>query len=178
MIGASSIIHPTAKIHETADVGEFCVIGANVTIRALARIWHHVNILPDCEIDAGASVGSGTEVGRGTIIGSRSRVGAHVFLPSNTRIGREVFIGPGVLCADDMTPRVPQLGDAPYMALPPWIEDGAVVGIGVVLRPGIRVGKGGRVGASSLVTHDVEDGDVVMGSPARSHLLSSERKAW
>ena len=50
---------------------------------------------------------------------------------------------------------------------PVVIEEGAWIGAGATIMPGIRVGKNAIVGACSVVTHDVPDCAVVVGSPAK-----------
>lgn len=47
------------------------------------------------------------------------------------------------------------------------IKDDAWIGTGVIILPGVTVGKGAIVGAGSVVTHDVPDLTIVTGSPAR-----------
>ena len=47
------------------------------------------------------------------------------------------------------------------------IEEGAFVGSDTVLVAPVRVGKGARTGAGAVVTHDVADGETVVGVPAR-----------
>ncbi len=46
------------------------------------------------------------------------------------------------------------------------VGEGAMVGAGAIVLPGVRVGKGGRVAANSLVTEDVPPGATVAGVPA------------
>ena len=47
------------------------------------------------------------------------------------------------------------------------IEEGAWIGAGATILPGIRIGKNAIVGASSVVTHDVPDYAVAVGNPAK-----------
>ena len=47
------------------------------------------------------------------------------------------------------------------------IKQGAWIGAGATILPGVTVGKYAVVGASSVVTHDVPDYVVVVGSPAK-----------
>jgi UDP-2-acetamido-3-amino-2,3-dideoxy-glucuronate N-acetyltransferase len=130
-------------------------------------IWWYAKVLQNVRIGDCCSIGGGTEIGRGTTIGDRTRIGANCFFPPNSRIGSWVFIGPGVKCADDMHPKVPQDGDPPYHAQPPVIEDEAVIGIGAILLPGVHIGRGAIVAAGALVTKDVPAGAMVRGHPAR-----------
>jgi UDP-2-acetamido-3-amino-2,3-dideoxy-glucuronate N-acetyltransferase len=142
-------IDPTAKLHPTA------------------KVWHYATVLAGVELAEGVQIGSHTEVGRGTKVGKNSRIGANVFLPPYSVIGEEVFIGPSVSCADDRWPYIHKQFDAPYEALPPTIEDGATVGLGAVLLPGVRIGRGAVVGAGTVVTADVPAGCLIRGEPGR-----------
>lgn len=47
------------------------------------------------------------------------------------------------------------------------IEDRAFIGINSVIMPGVTVGKGSIIGTGSIVTHDVPEGCVYAGNPAR-----------
>ncbi len=47
------------------------------------------------------------------------------------------------------------------------IEDDAWLGFGVIVLDGVRIGKGAVVGAGAVVTHDVPDGAIAAGVPAR-----------
>lgn len=143
---------PDRFIDPTAEIGEHTVI------------WHYARILADVKIGDHCSVGGGTEIGRGTVIGNYSRISANVFLPSNTVIGDRVFVGPGVVATDDKDPRAGNFG---YDARPPVIEDGASIGAGAILLPGVRIGVGAMIGAGAIVTRDVGRGEHVRGEPAR-----------
>jgi len=155
-------------------------VDVSATIGEDTVIWHYARVLALVKIGKCCSIGGGTEIGRGSVIGDYSRIGANCFLPSNSQIGQYVFIGPGVVCTDDRYPRVPAPGDPAYDARPPLIENGASVGAGAVILPGIKIGAGARVAAGSVVTHDVPAGAVVKGSPARVHSISDEgqRAGW
>lgn len=47
------------------------------------------------------------------------------------------------------------------------IGDGVWIGAGATILPGVTVGKHAIIGAASVVTHDVGDYEVAVGSPAR-----------
>ena len=47
------------------------------------------------------------------------------------------------------------------------IEDDAWLGVGVTVLDGVRIGKGTVVGAGAVVTHDLPDGAIAAGVPAR-----------
>ena len=50
---------------------------------------------------------------------------------------------------------------------PVVIKDGAWIGAGASIMPGVTIGKHAIVGAASVVTHDVGDCEVAVGSPAK-----------
>lgn len=47
------------------------------------------------------------------------------------------------------------------------VDDHAWLGVGVIVLSGVRIGKGAVIGAGSVVTHDIPDGGVAVGVPAR-----------
>ena len=47
------------------------------------------------------------------------------------------------------------------------IDDGAHIGIGAIIMPGVKIGKGAIVGAGSVVIKDIPDYVVAVGIPAR-----------
>lgn len=50
---------------------------------------------------------------------------------------------------------------------PVLIREGAWIGAGATILPGVTIGRYAIVGAASVVTHDVGDYEVVVGNPAR-----------
>lgn len=53
------------------------------------------------------------------------------------------------------------------------IGTGSMLGVGVVVLPGVRIGARCMVGANSVVTTDLPDGSVASGAPARVHRKGS-----
>lgn len=137
-------------------------------------IWWYARVLQNVRIGKHCSIGGGTEIGRGTAIGDHSRIGANVFVPPNAQIGHHVFVGPGVTFTDDRLPKVPDVGDPPYKAQPPIIEDFACIGAGAVILPGVRIGRGARVAAGTTVTKDVPANAMVRGQPGRFRTMPDE----
>jgi acetyltransferase-like isoleucine patch superfamily enzyme len=150
---------PTNFIDPTAKIGPG------------TKVWHFATILADVVIGRDCNIGSHTEIGRGCVIGDRVRISSGVFLPPHSKIGNDVFIGPGAIFTDDKFPRA---GNKDYRAEPPIVEDGASVGAGAVILPGIVVRSRALVGAGAVVTHEVVASSVVRGEPARMKWLYRE----
>lgn len=161
-------------IHELHREFGSAFVDPTATIGEGTRIWHFARVLARAVIGKHVSIGGGTEIGTGSTIGDFTRISANCFLPPNTQIGRYVFIGPNVSMADDRHPYVHTPMDPPYTPEPPRIDDGAVIGLGAILLPGVRIGKGAFVAAGAIVTKDVPAGHSVRGEPARRFHLSEK----
>ncbi len=137
-------------------------------------IWHFARVLANARIGKDCSIGSCAEIGRGASIGDRTRISSGVFIPSNAVIGADVFIGPNVTMTDD---RHPQAGNSRYQAEPPVIDNGASIGAGAILLPGVKIGHHAFVAAGAIVTKDVPPNTSVRCEPAREFQLSSTAMA-
>jgi acetyltransferase-like isoleucine patch superfamily enzyme len=84
----------------------------------------------------------------------------------------EVFIGHGVMFINDRFPQSTIDGvlqqEEHWDVIPTCVKRGASVGTGAVIMCGVTIGAHAMVGAGALVTHDVPDYAVVVGSPAQS----------
>lgn len=105
-------------------------------------------------------------------IGQRSVVGAYNWLQGSgeIEIGDDVIIGPGVrIVSTTHDVSDPDLPFAQQPLIPGRVRIGCNVWIGadVVILTGVRIGKNVIIGAGSLVTRDLDDGGVYVGTPAR-----------
>ena len=155
--GSSSIIcfPQGALTNERAiSIGVGTLIASYVTLSAG---WD-----PD-QPDLGPDV---LDIGDRCLIGRGSSIVAH----RSVRIGHDVWTGPGVYITDmnhgyvDLdVPISQQYQDE----APVTIGDGSWLGTGAVVLPGVSIGRHVVVGAGAVVTHDIADRSVVVGSPAR-----------
>jgi acetyltransferase-like isoleucine patch superfamily enzyme len=105
-------------------------------------------------------------------IGDETWIGQQCFLHAGggLTIGRGVGIGPGVKILTSEHGEVGRdtaIFNAPVEFKPVLIEDGADLGAGAIVLPGVTIGRGAQVGAGAVVTRDVPAYAVVAGSPAR-----------
>lgn len=106
------------------------------------------------------------------VIGDNTWIGQFCYINAagGVRIGSTVGIGPGVKI---MSSRHGEEGrDVPVLLCelelaPVAIEDDCDIGMGAIILPGNRIGRGSIVGAGAVVTHDVEPYSIVAGVPAR-----------
>lgn len=112
----------------------------------------------------------------GISVGKGSKIAASVDIdmsaPEMITIGRNVWVTRGVMllchqrdlsCYQIDTPVM----DCPLKYAPINIKDGAHLGIGSIVMPGVTIGRGAVIGAGAVVTKDVPDYCVAVGVPAR-----------
>jgi len=115
----------------------------------------------------GVRYGATLRVGDGCVIGTDF----YVHCAGEITIGAGVAIGARVFVCDssrDLTTRSESLIDLGVGKIEPVrIGDGATVGVGAIVMPGVTVGERARVSAGATVTRDVPPGAVASGNPAR-----------
>ena len=113
---------------------------------------------------------TGMKIGKGTKIAATVDVDQSA--PELITIGTNVWVTRGVmiLChqrdLNEYEVGKPVM-DCPLLYKPVQIKDGAHIGIGAIIMPGVTIGKGAVIGAGSVVTRDIPDYCVAVGSPAK-----------
>ncbi len=153
---------------ETEDMG--LRIAADVKLGEGVRMHGFVNLY-GCEIGDGTRIGCFVEIQKGAKVGSRCKVSSHTFICEGVEIGDEVFVGHGVMFTNDRYPKAvgvdgSLLESGGWECLPTRVGNGASIGSGSTVLPGVSIGRGAVVGAGSVVTRDVADGATVFGNPA------------
>jgi bifunctional UDP-N-acetylglucosamine pyrophosphorylase/glucosamine-1-phosphate N-acetyltransferase len=159
-VGEDTVIEPFTVLKGHTAIGAECRIGPHAYIED-ARIGDRsdcgpfVKLRPGTEIAEDVHIGSFAEIVRSKV-GSRSRV-PHFSYLGDTDLGEDANIGAGTITAnfDGTSKNRTQIGD------------GAFVGVDTMLVAPVKLGKGARTGAGSVVTRDVPDGATAVGVPAR-----------
>ncbi|WP_445946113.1 acyltransferase [Shewanella sp.] len=117
-------------------------------------------------------------VGQGTVIGRF----AHIVSIDNVAIGKRVLIADGVYISDNLHSFEDvdkSVIDQPVVSAGNVnIGDNVWIGEGVSI-VGASIGKNSVVGANSVVTHDIPEYSVAVGSPARViKQYNFETKRW
>lgn len=128
------------------------------------RIWAFAHVLPGAQIGVDCNICDHVLIENDVVVGDRVTVKSGVQLWDGVRLGDNVFVGPNVTFANDRFPRSKQYPEA---FLTTTVADGASLGAGAVILPGIRIGRNAMVGAGAVVTKDVPANAVVVGNPAR-----------
>jgi bifunctional UDP-N-acetylglucosamine pyrophosphorylase / glucosamine-1-phosphate N-acetyltransferase len=159
-IGQDTLVEPFSVIKGHTAIGAECRIGPHVYIED-ARIGDRsdcgpfAKIRPGTEIAEDVHIGSFAELVR-TKVGRHSKV-PHVSYLGDTDLGEDANIGAGTITAnfDGVHKNRTEIGD------------GAFIGVDTMLVAPVKLGRGARTGAGSVVTKDVPEGATAVGVPAR-----------
>jgi acetyltransferase-like isoleucine patch superfamily enzyme len=152
-IGSYTSIGPNAVIYFDVEIGEHTLIGDGASIREQCRIGRYCIISRYVTVNYNAT------------IGDRTKIMDLTHITGNCTIGNDVFISTLVASVNDNS-----LGDRAYDSnevIGPDIRDGARIGAGAILLPGIVIGERAVVGSGSVVTKSVAAETLVIGTPAR-----------
>ena len=142
------------------------------SLSILARITFPAQITTTLHRMRGMNIGKGSKISR-TVIVDDSR-------PDLITIGKNVWVTSGcqLLCHQrDLAyyERGKPVMDCPLKFAPIIIKDGAHIGIGSIIMPGVTIGEGAVIGAGAVVTKDVPDYSLAVGVPARVIKILGER---
>jgi len=84
------------------------------------------------------------------------------FIPEGVIISSDVFIAPRVTFTND---KYPPSGKECWGYT--VVKSGAAIGAGSIILPGVSIGSNSLVGAGSVVTKNIPDGEVWVGHPAK-----------
>ncbi|SEA14157.1 WxcM-like domain-containing protein [Acidovorax soli] len=128
------------------------------------RLWQFVIVLPGAQIGRNCNICSHCLIENDVVIGDGVTVKSGVQLWDGLRVGNDVFIGPNASFTNDRFPRSQQ---KPEKFLVTTIHDGASIGAGAVILPGVVIGRKAMVAAGAVVTRSVPPNAVVVGNPAK-----------
>lgn len=176
VVGADTIIYPNTHLYGQTIIGRECVVGPNTIIHDStigdrceitasmldgATLEDDVNIGPFSHMRKGAYLSQGVHIGNFAEVKS-SRLGpgtkqGHFSYLGDATIGADVNIGAGTITCnfDGVDKHKTEIGE------------GTFIGSDTMIVAPVKIGKGAKTGAGSVVTHDVADGELVYGVPAK-----------
>lgn len=149
VIGGDSLIRSHTIIYCGCTIGDHFSTGHRVTIRENMKIGNH------CRIGTLSDLQGLSEIGDYCWLHSNVHIGQH------SKIGNFVFVYPYTVFTND--PHPPS-----NICIGPTVDDYTQIAVGVILLPGVKLGKHVLVGAHSVVGKDVDDYQLVVGNPAKT----------
>lgn len=108
--------------------------------------------------------------------GKTVHIGSGTYINSNLTLidDHDVFIGENCLIATNVTicttghpVHIDLRGHGEMYSFPVSIGDGAWIGAGVIILPGVTIGENSVIGAGSVVTRDIPANVVAVGNPCK-----------
>jgi len=147
---ASAIIHPSARVHDSASIGEYVVVGANT------------------RIEAGAIIGAHSCLGDEVLIGSNTRLMPRVSVASGCEIGEQCRVQSGAVIGGEGFGFAPTtngwqaihqvgrvIGNRVHIGANTTIDRGAlddtVIADGVILDNQIQIAHNVRIGENTAI---------------------------
>lgn len=177
VIGRDTVIHPNVTIEGETYVGDGCSIRSGTRVVG-SKIGHGVEIRDNCLI-------IDSEIGNNCIVGPMAHLRGHAVMVEDSKVGNFVELKKTTLGRGSKASHLTYLGDA-------TIGENSNIGAGVItcnydgknkhethignnvkigsdtmLVAPVKVGDDAVTGAGSVVTKDVEAGELVVGVPAK-----------
>ena len=147
--------------HESAYVDEKTEIGDGT------KIWHFSHVQSGAKIGSNCVLGQNINIGNNVVVGNYCKIQNNVSVYEGVTLEDYVFCGPSMVFTNVLDPRCkyPQAGTQFYIKT--LVKEGASIGANVTIICGNTLGKHCFVGAGALVTKDVPDYALVIGTPAK-----------
>lgn len=148
-------------VHESSYVDD------NVEIGEGTKIWYFSHIQSGARIGKKCSIGQNVNIGNNVIIGNYVKIQNNVSVYEGVELEDYVFCGPSMVFTNILNPRseFPQRGTDFYIKT--LVRKSASLGANSTIVCGTTIGKYGFVGAGAVVTRDVPDYGLVIGTPAK-----------
>jgi bifunctional UDP-N-acetylglucosamine pyrophosphorylase/glucosamine-1-phosphate N-acetyltransferase len=175
-IGEGTVLLPDTHLEGATTVGRDCVIGPGAILRDSAigdrcrvelTVVEQSTAAEECSLGPFAHLRSGSRLERGVHMGNHSEV-------KNSRLGEGVKMGHFSYLGDATIGRNTNIGAGTVSCNfdgrrkhPTEIGEDAFIGSDTMLVAPVKIGKGARTGAGSVITHDVPDHTLAVGVPAR-----------
>jgi len=153
---------PSARpffVHESAFIDEDVEIGEGT------KIWHVSHILKNSRIGKKCNIGQNVVIGPNASVGDRVKIQNNVSVYEGVTLEDGVFCGPSMVFTNIINPRseVPRM----HELKPTLVKRGASLGANCTIVCGTTIGQYAFVGAGAVVTKDVPDYSLAVGTPAR-----------
>jgi UDP-2-acetamido-3-amino-2,3-dideoxy-glucuronate N-acetyltransferase len=145
--------------HETAVIDDGCQIGSGT------KIWHFSHICSGAQIGQNCNIGQNVFIAGGAVIGENVKIQNNVSVYDGVFIEDDVFLGPSCVLTNVTNPRSQVVRRGIYEKT--LIRRGATVGANATIVCGTEIGRYAFIAAAAVVTKNIPDYALIVGSPGR-----------
>jgi len=147
--------HESAYVDEPVDIGED------------TKIWHYSHVQKGAKLGMKCVIGQNVNIGPNVVIGNYCKIQNNVSVYEGVTLEDYVFCGPSMVFTNILNPRCkyPQADSKFYIKT--LVKEGSSIGANATIVCGITLGRHCFVGAGAVVTKDIPDFALVVGSPAK-----------
>ena len=133
-------------------------IDEGVTVDCGVSIFHFTVLRANVSIGKDSVIGHNVVIERDTIIGERTTIQSQCHITAEAIIKSDCFFGPGVMTMNEKN--IANQGRAEAKIEHLLVGNGARIGTGAILAPGIEIGANAFIKAGSFVTKNVGVGEI------------------
>ena len=145
--------------HESCYIDDGCRIGDDT------RLWHFTHVMTGATIGRGCNIGQNVVVSPGVVIGDHVKIQNNVSVYTGVILEDDVFCGPSMVFTNVINPRSHVSRKDEYRQT--LVRRGASLGANSTILCGHTIGRYAFVAAGAVVTRNVPDYALVVGTPAR-----------
>lgn len=145
------MIHPKAE-----------VFSKNIGVGT--KIWQYAIVLEGATIGNDCNINCHTLIESKAIIGNRVTIKPGVYVWDGVRLEDGVMLGPNATFTND---KWPKSKNSHFQLLETYVGKNSSIGANATILCGIKIGEYVMVGAGAVVTKDIPDRALVIGSPAK-----------
>ena len=146
-------------VHELSYVDDPVEIGEGT------KIWHFSHILPHVAIGRNCTIGQNVAIGPHVRVGDGCKIQNNVSLYEGVELEDDVFCGPSSVFTNVINPRSNVSRKSEFKKT--LVRRGATIGANATIVCGVTLGAYCFIGAGAVVTKDVPDYALMVGTPAR-----------
>lgn len=154
MLVTDFFVHPSALIDDGAEIG------------AGSKIWHFSHVLAGSKIGRNCVLGQNVMAGPDVTFGDGCKIQNNVSIYKGIVLEDDVFCGPSCVFTNVRTPRA--FVERKDEFIQTVVKRGASIGANATIVCGVSIGRYAMIGAGAVVTHDVPDHALVVGTPAKA----------
>ena len=168
---AKRSIFKSDKKYEPAQIGDECLIGAQVVVYVGYEIANNVLIADSAAVREDVKIGEYTIIGRSctienlTTVGRKCKLETNSYITAYSLIEDFCFIAPGVITTNDNYLGRTEERFKHFKGV--TVRRGGRIGGGAVILPGLEIGEDAIVAAGAVVTQNIPPRVIFAGIPAK-----------